>query len=201
CNACQLQCRPAYVNASRVPKRSAARSNMSPIVTFSNQSPIRHSFVSWCVDVALSPASACPAWSILGVDLQKRLVEFGGVVRHPLGHAVRCPGNGVRIRVHLIRCVAPKGLQSVAGGIKKVDRGAPGNAVPPGSEVNPDVMAGEDVGGAENRFRRVNHEGRVVKAPGSTWHNSQIMWRRTLPEPGRHRRAIGLHEYFTGAEL
>jgi len=24
---------------------------------------------------------------------------------------------------------------------------------PPGSEVNPDVMAGEDVGGAENRFR------------------------------------------------
>src|SRR5207253_2773594 len=127
----------------------------------------------------------CSAWSLLGVDLQKRLVEFGGVIRHALGHAVCRPGNGLRIRVHLIRCVAPKGLQPVPRGIKKVDGGAPGNAVAPRSKVNPDVMAGEDVGGAENRFWRVNHEGRMVKAPGPTRHDGQIMGCRTLPEPGR----------------
>src|SRR4029453_4239581 len=117
CSACQLQCRPAYVNASRVPKRSAARSSISPIVTFSNQSPIRHSFVSWCVDVALSPSRCsrtpglscgrkrersgrwrqsapgpCSAWSTLtphSTLAPVRLFDLDAIAHHPQLHLLQ----------------------------------------------------------------------------------------------------------------
>ena len=147
------------------------------------------------------PSLRCSAWSLLGVNLQERLIEFRRVVRHALRHLVCCPGNGLRIGVHLIRGVAPKGFQPVARRIKEVDGRASSDAVPARAQVNAYFMPRQNVRGAENRLGGVNGKGRMVKPPGPTRDNGYVMRRGPLPEPRGDGGAVGPHYHFTGTEL
>src|SRR5689334_17309649 len=97
-----------------------------------------------------------------GEDAGEGVVEFAGVVEDALGELVDGPVDGREVVLHAVSQPG-EDLVAVARGVEEVDRGAAGDAVAGGADVDGHIVHAEDVAGAQDRAPVLQVVGEVVQ--------------------------------------